>query len=219
MGRIGAKFWAACLLLAALLSCTPEGERYLCNYRVAEISTTDSTVLAGFAARNGLSDGVHRDLMSHCLVLQKNGEKICIISNDLMEVGIETADEIRKAISEQSGLPMDHILMHCIHTHSAPRTGGWCAKEGQPNYAYAQKVRRVVVENAVAAIADDAAFRPFEMEFGQGTSDINYNRCDKDGFCNKDAYVLRLVDPGSRKPLVSLVNYSCHPVSLGKKGT
>ena len=215
MGRIVANFWAACLLLAALLSCTPEGERYLCNYRVAEISTTDSTVLAGFAARDGLSDGVHRDLMSHCLVLQKDGEKVCIISNDLMEVGTETADEIRKAISEQSGLPMDHILMHCIHTHSAPRTGGWCAKEGQPNYAYAQKVRRVVVENAVAAIADDAAFRPFEMEIGHGTSDINYNRCDREGFCNKDAYVLRLVDPGSRKPLVSLVNYSCHPVSLG----
>ena len=56
MGRIVANFWAACLLLAALLSCTPEGERYLCNYRVAEISTTDSTVLAGFAARDGLSD-------------------------------------------------------------------------------------------------------------------------------------------------------------------
>ena len=215
MGRIVASLWAACLLMAALLSCTPEGERYLCNYRVAEISTTDSTVLAGFAARNGLSDGVHRDLMSHCLVLKKEGEKICIISNDLMEVGTETADEIRKAISEQSGLPMDHILMHCIHTHSAPRTGGWCAKEGQPNYAYAQKVRRVVVENAVAAITDDAAFRPFEMEFGQGQSDINYNRCDKEGFCNKDAYVLRLVDPKTRKPMVSMVNYSCHPVSLG----
>ena len=215
MGRIVANLWAACLLMAALLSCTSEGERYLCNYRVAEISTTDSTVLAGFAARDGLSDGVHRDLMSHCLVLMKGGEKICIISNDLMEVGIETADEIRSAISAQSGLPLDHILMHCIHTHSAPRTGGWCAKEGQPNYAYAQKVRRVVVENAVAAIADDAAFRPFEMEFGQGRSDINYNRCDKDGFCNKDAYVLRLVDPKTRKPIVSMVNYSCHPVSLG----
>ena len=215
MGRIAAKLGVLCLLAAALLSCKPQGERYLCNYRVAEISTTDSTVLAGFAARNGLSDGVHRDLMSHCLVLQKGPEKICIISNDLMEVGIETADEIRAAIAEKSGLPMDHILMHCIHTHSAPRTGGWCAEEGQPNYAYAQKVRRVVVENAVAAITDDAAFRPFEMEFGHGTSDINYNRCDKDGFCNKDAYVLRLVDPKSHKPLVSLVNYSCHPVSLG----
>ncbi|MCR5745438.1 MAG: family 20 glycosylhydrolase, partial [Bacteroidales bacterium] len=35
------------------------------------------------------------------------------------------------------------------------------------------------------------------------------------GFCNKDAYVLRLVDPKSRKPIVSMVNYSCHPVSLG----
>ena len=215
MGRIAAKLGVLCLLAAALLSCKPQGERYLCNYRVAEISTTDSTVLAGFAARNGLSDGVHRDLMSHCLVLQKGPEKICIISNDLMEVGIETADEIRAAIAEKSGLPMDHILMHCIHTHSAPRTGGWCAEEGKPNYAYAQKVRRVVVENAVAAILDDAAFRPFEMEFGHGTSDINYNRCDKDGFCNKDAYVLRLVDPKTHKPMVSLVNYSCHPVSLG----
>ena len=215
MRRIVSILAGFCLLAAAILSCTAEGDGYLFNYRVAEISTTDSTVLAGFAARDGLSDGVHRDLMSHCLVLQKDGEKICIISNDLMEVGIETADGIRKAISEQSGLPLDHILMHCIHTHSAPRTGGWCAKEGQPNHAYAQKVRRVVVDNAVAAILDDAAFRPFEMEFGKGSSDINYNRCDKEGFCNKDAYVLRLVDPKTRKPLVSMVNYSCHPVSLG----
>ena len=215
MGSFVANFRAACLLLAVLVSCTPESERYLCNYRVADISTTDSTVLAGFAARDGLSNGVHRELMSHCLVLQRDGEKVCIISNDLMEVGIDTADEIRKAISEQSGLPLDHILMHCTHTHSAPRTGGWCAKEGQPNYEYGRKVRRVVVENAVAAIKDEAAFRPFEMEFGHGTSDINYNRCDRDGFCSKDAYVLRLVDPESRRPVVSLVNYSCHPVSLG----
>lgn len=215
MGKIVTKIGVSCLLLSLLFSCSPKSGPYFCNYRVADISTADSVVLAGFAARNGLSDGIHKDLATHCLVLRKDGKKVCIISNDLMEISTENADAIRNDIAAKSGLPLDHILMHCTHTHSAPRTGGWCSKEGQPNYAYAQKVRRTVVENAVAAIADDAAFRPFELEFGQGTSDINYNRCDKDGFCSKDAYVLRLVDPKKKTPIVSLVNYGCHPVSLG----
>ena len=119
----------------------------------------------------------------------------------------------RAEISEKSGLPVENIFIHNIHTHSAPRTGGWCAKEGQPNYNYAIEVRETIVNNAAAAILDSTAFVPFTMEIGKGTSDINGNRRDSEGYCSRDCYVVRLVDKKG-KPMISMVNYACHPVSL-----
>ena len=81
-------------------------------------------VLAGFAARDKLSDGIHQQLFTHCLVLGDGSRKVCIISNDLMEISPDISDTIRTMIAEKSGLGIDNILMHNIHTHSAPRSGG-----------------------------------------------------------------------------------------------
>lgn len=205
-----------CIALGGMVStsCSNNVESTLkCNYKVADITPKDSVILAGFAARKGLSIGVHKPLESRCLVIQKGSEKICIVSNDLMESGTSTVDRWRAEISEKSGLPVENIFIHNIHTHSAPRTGGWCAKEGQPNYNYAIEVREAIVNNAAAAILDSTAFVPFTMEVGRGTSDINSNRRDSEGYCSRDCYVLRLVDKKG-KPMISMVNYACHPVSL-----
>lgn len=205
-----------CIILAgsASTSCSNNSESALkCNYKVADITPKDSVILAGFAARKGLSNGIHKPLESRCLVIQKGGEKICIVSNDLMESGTSTVDKWRAEISEKSGLPTDNIFIHNIHTHSAPRTGGWCAKEGQPNYQYAIDTREAIVSNAAAAILDSTAFVPFTMEVGKGESYINGNRRDSEGYCSRDCYVVRLVDKKG-KPMISMVNYACHPVSL-----
>ena len=205
-----------CIALSGLIStsCCNNAESTLkCNYKVADITPKDSVILAGFAARKGLSIGVHKPLESRCLVIQKGDEKICIVSNDLMESSISTVDKWRAEISEKSGLPVENIFIHNIHTHSAPRTGGLWAKEGQPNYKYAIEVRETIVNNAIAAILDSTAFVPFTMEIGKGTSDINSNRRDSEGYCSRDCYVVRLVDKKG-KPMISMVNYACHPVSL-----
>lgn len=204
------------IIALSVVSCNETESLLSCCYKTADITPKDSVILAGFAARKGLSTGVHKPLESRCLVIKKGDEKVCIISNDLMETGLSTTDLWREDIAKKSGCPIENIFIHNIHTHSAPRTGGWCAKEGQPNFYYAKEVRETIVNNAVSALSDTAVFVPFTMEIGRGKSDINCNRRDSEGYCSRDCYVVRLIDK-KRNPIISMVNYACHPVSLNHK--
>ena len=76
------------------------------SFTSADISTMqdEHVMLAGFAARTELSNGIHLKLRTNCLTISDDNEKVCIISNDLMEVSPALADEIRDSISTRSGL-------------------------------------------------------------------------------------------------------------------
>ena len=202
------------ILLAALLAVACNGGGKLtCSYSSADISTTEEehVVLAGFAARNALSDGIHQHLYTHCLVLGDGTQKVCIISNDLMEISPAISDTIRTMIAEKSGLALDNILMHNIHTHSAPRSGGSSVVTGGTNRAWKERMVATVVDNAVKTIG--AKGEPFTLEIGKGQTSINGNRCEKEGPVDHDVYVARFFQHG--KPLVSIVNLACHPVCMG----
>ena len=194
------------------------GGKLTCNYNAADISTIEGehTMLAGFAARNDLSTDIHLPLYTHCLVVSNGSDKVCIISNDLMEIQPDLSLEWRKEISEKSGLPLDRIFMHCIHTHSAPRNGGWRAEPGGSNYSHKERLHKVLVENAVKTITEDASFRPFKMEVGKAQTSINGNRCEKTGPVDHDVYVVRFLEK-SGEPIVSVMNLACHPVCMGHR--
>lgn len=204
-----------CFLFSAFNGCNA-ADGLKCNIGVADITPTDHVVLAGFAARKGLSTTVHRPLKTHCLVLSDGKQKICIITNDLMEVSKQSVDYIRRQISEQSGIPFDNILFHCIHTHSAPRTGGECSEPGGTNNNYRNTAFAAIISNAVATAANEAAFVPYTLEFGRGECLMNANRGEKGGFCDHTVSVLRFTGKDGR-PIVSLVNYGCHPVCLNHR--
>lgn len=199
------------LLVLSVLSCNKGG--LTMSYSSADISTTEDehVVLAGFAARDGLSDGIHQHLYTHCLVLGDDTQKVCIISNDLMEISPDISDTIRTMIAEKSGLALDNILMHNIHTHSAPRSGGASNYTGGTNRAWKERMVAALVDNAVKTIG--AKGKPFELEVGKGETLINGNRCEKEGPVDHDVYVARFLQKG--KPVVSVVNLACHPVCMG----
>ena len=200
-------------LLPLLLSALSCSGGLTMSYSSADISTTpeEHVVLAGFAARDQLSDGIHLPLRTHCLVLGDGTQKVCIISNDLMEISPPISDTIRTMIAEKSGLPVENILMHNIHTHSAPRSGGASVVSGGSNRAWKDRMIPTLVDNAVGTIT--AKGRPFRLEVGKGTTSINGNRCEKDGPVDHDVYVARFLQGG--KPVVSIVNLACHPVCMG----
>ena len=202
---------SAICFLGILCGCRGGGLKM--SYSSADISTTEDehTMLAGFAARSKLHDGIHQHLFTHCLVLGDGTQKVCIISNDLMEISPALADTMRALISEKSGLAVDNILMHNIHTHSAPRSGGWCNVTGGPNRAWKERMVETVTDNAAKAIAAEG--KPFKLEIGKGTTAINGNRCEKGGPVDHDVYVARFLQKG--KPVVSIVNLACHPVCMG----
>ena len=197
--------------MVAALSCKKEG--LTLSYSSADISATpdEHLVLAGFAARDELSDGIHLPLYTHCIVFSDASRKVCVISNDLMEISPALADTMLTMIAQRSGLAKENILMHCIHTHSAPRSGGASNFTGGTNRAWKERMVETVVSNAVSAIK--AKGEPFEMQVGKGRSAINGNRCEKDGPVDHDVYVARFFQGG--KPVVSIVNFACHPVCMG----
>ena len=202
----------------ALCLCSCGGPKLKCNFSSADISALENEhlALAGFAARQGLSDGIHIPLKTNCLVVTDGKQKVCIISNDLMEISPDLASEIRDSISIRSGLDKEHILMHNIHTHSAPRMGGAWVEPGAPNRAYKARAMASIIDNAVATITDDKAFVPFHFEIAKGTAPINYNRCEPEtGPVDPDLYAAKLISRG--KPVCAFYNIACHPVCMGHK--
>lgn len=205
------------IILLFLTANINAGNKLVCNIGVGDITPKDHVVLAGFAARKGLSTTIHRRLYSHCLVIKNRSTKLCIITNDLMEISKVYTDSIRKVIAVKTGVPFNHIFMNCIHTHSAPRTAGWCSEAGQPNFNYHHECFKSIIENAVSTInAPESNYKPFDIEVAKGSCMMNGNRCEKSGPIDRTAYAVRLIGK-DKKPIVALLNYSCHPVSFGYK--
>ena len=93
------------------LACACERTQLTCNFSATDISALEDEhlVLAGFAARQGLSDGIHIPLKSSCLVMSDGEQKVCLVSNDLMEISPALASELRDSISARSGLAKENI--------------------------------------------------------------------------------------------------------------
>ena len=204
------------LFVFLLMACSCSTPSLKCNFTSADISTLEDehVVLAGFAARNNLSDGIHLKLRTHALAITDGEQKVCIISNDVMEISPSLAGEIRTEISKRSGLDYDKILLHCIHTHSAPRFGGASAQPGGTNAAYKERTVEAIIANAVKAITDEEAYQEFSLEIAKGTTDINRNRCEAAGPVDHALYGAKVVAKGG-KPICAFFNLACHPVSMG----
>ena len=178
-----------------MMMCACSETALKCNFTSTDISTLEDehVVLAGFAARNGLSDGIHIPLRTHALAITDGEQKICLISNDVMEISPSLAGEIRTEISRRSGLPYDNILLHNIHTHSAPRFGGASTQPGGTNAAYKERTVEAIISNAVKAITEEESYKDFHLEVAKGTTNINRNRCEADGPVDHALYGAKLV--------------------------
>lgn len=201
------------LLAVCTISCAPQQK---CNFRSADISTIsgEHCVLAGFAARNGLSTDIHIPLRTSALAITDGKKTILLISNDMMEISPESSLMIRREISQKTGLPVDNIIMHCIHTHSAPRVGGVSTLEGGTNYTYKERTFKTIIDNAVTSVLDEKSYRPFKIKIAKGTAPINRNRCEKAGPVDPTLYAAKLED-ASGKPICAFYNIACHPVCMG----
>ena len=67
-------------------------------------------------------DGVRDPLYSKALVLDDGKERVVVIANDLIGLDRETVRTIRMRIEKGTGIPPDHVLLACSHTHSGPAT-------------------------------------------------------------------------------------------------
>ena len=126
------------------------GGSFRVGYGKQDITPEGQVAMGGYGRSNlRLSKGVLSYLYATCIAITDADDNTLLIYGlDLMGVG--TALNFRKDISEATGVPVDNIVMSASHTHSAPdydeKTSG--------NTAALEKLKLGLVKSAQIAMED-----------------------------------------------------------------
>jgi hypothetical protein len=180
-----------------------------------DITPAVGTALEGYVARTDTSKGIHDPLLAQVLLLEAGSQKVCVVSLDLLGVGLEFTRRVRAGIEAAAGVRPGCTLIACTHTHSGP-AGFVSDLPGLPLRPDPELQREVARKLQGAARWAHEALRPARLGVGRGRVDgIGANRNDPQaGPVDTEVVVLRLEDENGT-PLAVLSNYGCHPTVLG----
>ena len=155
-----------------------------------------------------------------------NGEVVCVVSMDLIGDAIGIGATGRQRIQESLGIPPDHVMVACTHSHTTPET---LAISGHP----VPSAWRHRVVRAIEAAARDAvdSLEPCEVGLAeQEITGLNVNRraswlAESPGFADLSDLrraratatdgVLRVAWSQREGAIPGLLaNFACHPVAL-----
>jgi hypothetical protein len=178
------------------------------------ISPPVGVPLAGYAARQGVSEGIHDDLFARALVLVNESTAIVFVSVDLLALPTDFVQRVRARVQESTGITAEVIMIASTHTHAGPVT---IRTFFNPH----QEVDKEYMDSLAAAIEECivAAWRSrFRARVGVGTGcvmGIGVNRRSADYRpIDEEVGVIKVEDEQGRTRAV-LVNYACHPTVLG----
>ncbi len=183
-----------------------------------------------FGARK--ATGVKSELMAQAIALDNGDRAVILISIEILDFQASFSTAVRKRISEKTGVPPHSIMIAATHIHT-----------GQPtNYTGFSVKKNTPAMNRLADIVVDTAIQAFEgrkavhVGFGSGTeSRISFNRnfrmADGSIMTNPGKYrphdileplaaadpsvaVLRFDEPNG-KTVAQIVNFACHPDTVG----
>jgi neutral/alkaline ceramidase-like enzyme len=174
----------------------------------AGVATADITPPAGMRMsgyfNERLSTGVHDPLQAKAIALVQGNEKAALVVCDLIGVPAKISRAARELAEKKTGIPADHIVVACTHSHTGPLYFGSLRK-----HLHDQAVARLgddpaekfdfpahMIEGVADAVAKAAEHaRPVKLTAGKGEETrISFNR----RFHMKDGTVR--FNPGIRNP-------------------
>jgi hypothetical protein len=176
------------------------------------------------AQKHEQAEGCDMDFWATALALSHSGTTVVVLDIDIQILTNQRADEIRKAVSQATGLPVENIRASATHTHSGPTPyKSWIEKGYELVDPWFEQLARSCAEAAQDALH---AVQPVVVRFGRGHSHINANRrcvtpagerflgVNPDGACDHEVGVIRF-DSFDGTPVATLVNYACHATIMG----
>ena len=197
--------------------------------------------LAGDIGRPRPVEEVRHPLYVRALVLERGGERVCLIAADVTLVMRNVADELRGRVGEAIGCSPDGVIVHAGQSHSAPAVGNHMMTDrfglvpddlpwlrgGDDRYT------PQFLAGAMDAVGQaEAALRPVTVKAVRGMDGrVSFNRRfilrdgtvkTHPGLCQADILCCEgPVDPEvsvvtfeneSGKPMAALLHHTCHPV-------
>jgi len=109
------------------------------------------TSLAGYF-QDRVSESVRDDLHCRALVLEASGEKIVLVSCDLISIPRDIALPAKERIQKQTNIAPDNVLICATHTHTGPETR--IGRVVPANTDYLATLPRLIADTVAAADAD-----------------------------------------------------------------
>ena len=193
-----------------------------------DVSPTEPVMLAGYASRTNLSQGVHDPLSARALAFEQDGTRLVVVSLDSLGFYNQTAEPLREGIIEGCGLKPSELFLCAIHTHSAP-TLTLDAEHGPAANIEYTRALRVKLAAVVHTALDHLA--PVEIGFGAGSSPVGVNRrepvLDRAGhtkivlgrnpavLTDREVQVLKVARADGSGVTAALFAYAVHSTALG----
>jgi neutral ceramidase len=178
------------------------------------ISPPVGAPLAGFAARQKVSSGIHDDLFSRALVLENEDTAVAIVSVDVLALPCEFVKRVRTAIQAGTGLAPDSVMIAATHTHAGPVT---ITTFFNPDESVNQDYMNVLAGNITSSVTEAWRSRfPARVGVGVGhVEGVGVNRRSSDQRpVDEEIGVVKIEDADGKTRAV-LINYACHPTVLG----
>lgn len=174
---------------------------------------------SGFSPRMGSALGVQDSLELHALAATDGNATVLLAAFDLVGLTPAWIQRTRARVSAATGIPTDHQMYACTHGHGGPETGV-LPTMGDPDETYLDALTSTTVAVAQAALQRRSRA---EVVVGFGTSFVGINRRSRavapDGPCDGEpddidpTLIAAQARDGDGRPVVTLVNYGCHPTS------
>jgi neutral ceramidase len=170
--------------------------------------------LAGFAARAGVSEGIHDDLFARSLVLSDENSAIVFVSVDLLALPSEFVKRVRAGIQRTTGISAAAVMIASTHTHAGPVTiTTFFNPEESVDAAYLNFLAECVEQSVTNAWRER-----FDAKAGVGAGRVDgvgVNRRSPDQRPIDEQVGIIKVDDSDGRTRAVLINYSCHPTVLG----
>ena len=185
------------------------------NVVEVDITPPVGTGLDGYVARKGNSLGIHDPLLGQVLLLDLGEQQLVLISLDLLGITLEWTQQIREGIAQAIGVPTDHTLVACSHTHSGA-AGFMPPSPGITSFEDPKLKKSVARKLIGAAIRAKQGLLPAQIGVGRGNvRGIGLNRNDPlNGPVDDEVIVMNVIDIDGN-PIAVWVNHGCHPTVLG----
>lgn len=135
-----------------------------------DITPSENLYMGGYdeSCRSGPSDGVYGKIFIRALVFDDNITRVVFIEADIVSLYPEDYGSVRKLISAETSVPVENIILGCVHNHAAPYPG-----EKNKNSDWSKQLNNKFVSVVKSAIAD---LEPVKIGGGTGQSAIAMNR-------------------------------------------
>jgi hypothetical protein len=174
-----------------------------------DITPAGPVRMDGYGGRTEPSHGAHDPLYARALIFESDGERLAIVSCDLLGMHASITDEVRRLVEKRLGIASEAVLVCATHNHAGPAglRGGMFAR-------FDEAIAGTLVQRIAGALEEAAgSLRPATLKLGQAKVDtISQNRRDPDGPI--DPVLRALLVDGEDGPIATLTSFACHATVL-----